>query len=94
MLAARTEARTFSHEFNIQVRLIDQLVSQGDPEPINVVRNVHSGVFMKQPREMAITGTGDARELSQIPALGRLTTDRILNSVHRRVDVIAALQPR
>ena len=42
---------------------------------------------------MALAGARDARERVQIPSLGKVCGDGILNAMYSRMNVIAAFQP-
>ena len=64
---------------------------QSDAEPVFVIREAHTGVLVEQPREMAITRAGDPRKSIQAPGLCGIVANGILNSVHRRMNVVTAL---
>ena len=68
-------------------------MSQGDAQAVSVISNVHTGVFLEQARQVAITGAGDPGKSAQVPGFCRMACDGILHRVHGRMNMIAALEP-
>src|SRR5215467_8316369 len=80
--------------FHVEPRLAKEFLGIGDAQPVAVFGNAHSNVFVKKSRKMPVAGARDAGERPQTPRLAQIGSDDILHAMYRRMNVIAALEPR
>jgi hypothetical protein len=93
-LTRRTESGLFGDTFHVEPRLAKQFLGVGDALTVTVFGNGQADVFVKEAGKMALAGARDARERAQVPSLGKVCGDGILNAMYSRMNVIATFQPR
>src|SRR5215472_6795384 len=93
-LTRRTESGLFGNTFHVEPRLAKQFPGMGDAQTVAVIGNAHADVFVKKARKMTVARAREARQPAQTPGFRKICGDGILDAMYRRMDVIAAFQPR
>ena len=93
-LSRRTESGLFGNTFHVQPRLAKQLLGIGDAKTVAVFGNAHAHVFVKEAGKMTVARARETCERAQTPGLAKIGGDGILDAMYRRMNVIAAFQPR
>ncbi len=69
-------------------------MSERDPQTVDVGGDIHACMFIEQTRQVPRAGIGNPGKARQRPIFGRVGDDGVLNAMHRRMQVIAAGEPR